>query len=119
MPSPQGLNGHLLNCLSGDSRHRSGQCFPAPQERRADVKPVTKAILAGKARAHEVAAVVVELAQEQGAAFGSFCFPAARLGDEQFLDPVERCAVDDGFVLALKPLAAVVNLAEIDAVLEE
>jgi uncharacterized protein (TIGR04141 family) len=35
------------------------------------------------------------------------------------LNPVEGRAIDDGFVLALKPLAAVVNLAEIDAVLQE
>ena len=35
------------------------------------------------------------------------------------LNPVEGRAIEDGFVLALEPLAAVVNLANIDAVLEE
>src|SRR5258705_11003697 len=84
-----------LNLCRRDSGYRAGCCFPSPQQRRADVESVAHAILAGKARAHEIAAVVVELAQEQGTAFGSFFLPTVGLGGEQFLHSVEGRAIDD------------------------
>jgi hypothetical protein len=76
-------------------------------------------LLAGKARAHEVAFVVIEFATEEGAAVGPSGLTAQGVGFEKILDPVEGCAIDDAFVLALEPLATVMNLTEIDAVLEK
>ena len=111
-------NGALYLC-GRDASDRPRRSFPPAQQRRTDVEAITHSVFCGEARAHAVATVVVELAQEEGAAFGSFCFPATRLGDEQLLDPVKSPMIDDGFVLAVEPFAAVVNLAEIDAVLQE
>jgi len=60
--------------------------------------------LLGKARAHEIAAVVVELAQEQGTASDRFFLPTVGLGGSNFWTRFECRALEDGFVLALEPL---------------
>ena len=93
--------------------------LPPSQQRRADVEAIAHSVLAGKARAHAVALVVVKLALEQGAAIGSLYLPAAGFGCEKLLNAVKGRAIDNGVVFALEPLAAVVHLAEVDSVFEE
>ena len=103
-----------LNFCRRDTSHRSGLGLPSTQQRRANVEAIAHAVFAGKTRAHEVAAIVVELAHQQRTAFRSRRLPAIGLGREELLDPFESRAIDDGFMLALEPFAAVMNLAEID-----
>src|SRR6266853_6529435 len=115
----QGLHDRLPDCLAGDASHRSCCSFPSPQKRRADIEAIPDTILAGKAWAHPVAPVIEELALEQGPALGSFDLAALSFGFEEFLNPVKRGPIDNGFVFAFEPLAAMMNLAQIDAVLEK
>ncbi len=116
---PQGFHYRLFDCLGGDTGYRSCCFFPSPQKCRADIEAIPHTILAGKTRAHEVTAVVVKLALEQGSAFGSFDLAALRVGFEELLNPVEGRAINDGFVLTLELFAAVVDFAEIDTILEK
>jgi len=74
-------NGALDLCRRGTA-NRSGRCLPPPQQCRTDIEAITHAALAGKARAHEVAPVVIELALEQRAAFEVFDFAAIGVGLE-------------------------------------
>lgn len=108
-----------FNLRCRDASYRSGFGLPPPQQRRTDVEAISNVVLAGKTRAHAIAFIVVELAGEQSATFRSFCLPTIGIGGEELLNPLEGRAIDNGFMLALEPLAAVVNLAEIDAVLQE
>src|SRR4029453_5963141 len=48
-----------------------------------------------------------------------FYFPATRICDKQFLDLPKRRAIYDGFVLAFEPLAAMMDLTEVDPVFQE
>ncbi len=117
--STQGCHYRLLDCLGGDASHRSCCSFPSPQKRRADIEAIPDSVLAGKAWAHPVAPVIEELALEQGPAIRSFDLAALRVGFEEPLNPFEGRAINDGFVLTLEPFAAMMDFAEIDAVLEK
>src|SRR5258706_6045978 len=117
--STQGFAFRLPDCLGGDASHRSCCSFPSPQKRRADIEAIPESVLAGKAWAHPVAPVIEELALEQGPAIRSFDLAALRVGFEEPLNPFEGRAIHDGFVLTLEPFAAMMDFAEIDAVLEK
>ena len=115
----EGCENCALNLCCRNTSNGSSFGLQSPQQRRANVEAIAHAVLAGKARTHEVAAIVIKLAHQRGAAFGSFCFSAIGFSGEELLDPVEGLAIDDGLVLAFEPLAAVVNLPKIDAIFEE
>src|SRR5215208_2543823 len=112
-------NDGTLDFCSRNTCYRSAFSLPSSQRRRADVESVADAVLGGKARAHEVALVIEQLALEQGAAFGALSFPAGGIRLQQRLHALEGLPVDDGFVLALKPGIAVMNLTDIDPVLQK
>src|SRR5258706_2859294 len=117
--STQGFHYRLLDGLGGDASHRSCCSFPSPQKRRTNIEAIPDSILAGKARAHPVALVIEQFSLEQRPALGSFDLAALSFGFEEFLNPVKRGPIDNGFVFAFEPLAAMMNLAQIDAVLEK
>src|SRR5882724_6618042 len=115
----QGCNDQILDLCRSDATDRACCCFPPTQQRRADIESIAHAILARKARTHAVALVVIELAGQERAAFGSLYLPAIGFGFEELLNSLERRGIDDGLMFALEPLAVVVNLADIRAVFEE
>jgi hypothetical protein len=59
------LKGGTLDVCRRDTADRSRRCLRPPQQCRTDIEAITHAALAGKARAHEVAPVVIELALKQ------------------------------------------------------
>src|SRR5258705_12286325 len=117
--STQGFHYRLLDCLGGDASHRSCCSFPSPQKRGADIEAIPDSVLAGKAWAHPVALVIEQFSLEQRPAIRSFDLAALRVGFEEPLNPFDGRAINDGFVLTLEPFAAMMDFAEIDAVLEK
>src|SRR5260370_13329339 len=67
----EGGKHRALDFCRGDTSDGSRCCLPSPQPRPADIEALTHAVVAGKAWAHEIAAVVVDLSQEQCPALGS------------------------------------------------
>ena len=92
--------------------------FPTAQG-GADVEAIAHAVLARKRRPHPVALVVEKLAFEQSAALREFRTAPDVVLLEQILHPVKGGSVEDCRVLSLEPFAAMVGLAEVDAIFEE
>ena len=90
-----------------------------PAQRGTDIKAISYAVFAGKARSHSVALVIKELTLEQSAAFGKLDPSFHDVGFEQLLHAVEGWAIEDCFLLALEPFAAVMGFAGVDPVFEE
>ena len=100
------------------SRDRTGLVLSAAQG-RADIEPVPDAVLAGKARAHAIAPVVEEFSLQEGATLRICRLAFDDVGLEQRLHSLKGLLVHDRLVLAFEPLAAMMDLAEIDPVLEK
>src|ERR1700730_10714457 len=111
----EGGKDRALNLGRRDTPDRPNVATHPPQRRRADVESIAHAVFGGKAWAHAIAVVIIELADQESLARVS----VGRFGGQELLDLIESLSIDDGGVLSRKPFVLVTGLADVEPIFQE
>ena len=109
--SPGGQEDGRLDLGRRNTWRRPDPILTPAQECRADIERIADAVLDRIARAHAIAAIVIDYAREQSAGLLPTTGSTSAICLENLLDVLEGVAIDDRLVLALEPGAAVAGLA--------
>src|SRR6516165_4492277 len=89
------------------------------EEGRGQIVSVFDAPLAGMARAHAVAAIIEEAADQQTLGFGRFGLVVVDLVVQLGLDGIEEVLIDNGRLLAFEDFAFESDFADIEAIAKQ
>src|ERR1700722_9628753 len=116
---PNGCDDEPLDLRRRDPANCAGLALPFLQKGLRDIVTVTHALLVGMARAHPVAAIVVEKAHQERRRLRSECPARDGFLLEPLLHGFEQPSIDNRRVFAGVNLAAIGDLANVEAVLQE
>ncbi len=119
IPSPTAKfrENQLLDWPGWDSRDGARLVFPPLSDRTRYVVAITRALLDRMAWRHRVAAIIENLAHQQGAALGLAIGGAVQIVGELSLHRVEQPDIDNRLMLGRPGTAMMIEFAEIVAVL--